>query len=122
MVALGLLAFGILGITAGQLAAMKTSTNSREASVALYLAEQQMETFQAMSATDVAALAPTPNDPANPIDPDPGDGNSTTYNRSWQIQPDTPEAGVIALTIQVDWVDAVGTTRSQWLYGFKADL
>ena len=41
MVALGILAFGLLGVTAGHLLAMRVSTSSRGATLAMDLAEQR---------------------------------------------------------------------------------
>lgn len=120
MVALGILGFGLLGVTAGHLLAMRVSTSSRGATLAMDLAETQLETFQAMTATDVLALQGTPNDPANPIDPDPSDDTSMAFDRRWIIVPDTPEANVISITIEVDWIDAVGTPRTTRIGSLKA--
>lgn len=121
MVALGLLAFGLLGVTAGQIMAMKLSSSSRDHTLAMYLAEQQMETLQASSGADVKALAGTPNDPANPIDPDPGDGVEMAFVRRRIIEADQPEAGVIRITIEVDWVNSLGNTQTARVQSFKAD-
>lgn len=124
MIALTILAVGIIGIGAIQLTATKLSGNSRVRTQAAFLAQQQLEVFRAMPATQVKALttaAGYPNDPANPIDPTPGDGQSVTFNRRWTIQPGTPEAGVITITVEVDYKDEGGTTRTVRLETFKAD-
>ena len=120
MVALGILAFGLLGVTAGHLLAMRVSTSSRGATLAMDLAEQQLEIFQAMSAADVLALQGTPNDPANPIDPDPSDDTTMAFTRRWIIVPDTPEVGVTSITVEVDWVNAIGNTRTTRIGSLKA--
>lgn len=125
MIALSVLGFGMLAASVGQLSALKTSQQSRSQTVAMYLAEQQMETFQSMTAADVVAAAADPNypdDPTNPIDPDPGDSDVTVFNRRWFIQQDTPEAGVLSLRVEVDWVDPLGFTRTATLRSLKADL
>jgi type IV pilus assembly protein PilV len=125
MIALSVLGFGMLAASVGQLSALKTSQQSRAQTVAMYLAEQQMETFQSMSAADVVAeiSAPDyPDDPANPIDPDPGDADVTQFNRRWFIVQDTPEVGVISLRVDVDWVDPLGFTRTVTLNSLKAEL
>ncbi len=122
MIAMLILAFGVLGAAAAQLTAMDYARKSRSLTQALYLAEQQIEAFQAMPAADVAAQAGTPNDPGNPIDPTPGDEDLTTYNRSWQIQIDTPEADVITISVRVDWTDELGQNRRVQLDTMKADF
>ena len=122
MIALGILAFGILATTASQLGAMKVSVESRNRSVAMNLAEEQMEIFEVMSPVEVLALiiAPGyPNDPSNPIDPDPGDGASNSFARSWSIQDDTPEAGIMTITVTVAWTDGQGTLRSEQVLALK---
>ena len=60
--------------------------------------------------------------PANPIDPNTGDDDNTTYLRSWDIQPDTPEVGVISIRVQVRWTDEIGVPRDFLLDGMRADL
>jgi prepilin-type N-terminal cleavage/methylation domain-containing protein len=121
MIALGILAFGILATMAGQVAAMHFSSNSREHTMAMKLAEDQMEEFFVMTAADVKAEG-TGTDPGNPIDPDPGDGNAMAFSRSWIIDEDTPEAGIITITVQVSWVNENGNTQTARIQSFKADL
>ena len=121
-VALGLLAYGVLGVTAGQIFAIKFSDASRSDTSSMYLAEQQMEIFRVMSAADVKDLLTDPgypNDPDNPLQPD--STSSTTFSRRWLIQTDTPEAGVITITVEVDWIDSVGNVRTASLQSLKAD-
>lgn len=126
MVALGILAVGVLGMAAGQLAAMRLSGDSRGKMLASYLAEQQIENFQAMTptaVTDLIAAAGYPNDPNNPIDPLPGDSDDSErliFNRRWIIEPDTPSAGSIRITVEVDYVDSLGMTRTIRLQTIKA--
>ena len=125
MIALSILAFGMLAATVGQVSAMKTSRQSRTQMLAMYLAEQQIETFQAMTTADLVAAISDPNypsDPTNPIDPDPGDDNSVTFVRRWFIQPDAVETGLISLRVEVDWVSPLGFSRTTTLRSFKAAL
>jgi hypothetical protein len=125
MIALSILGFGMLAASVGQLSALKNSRQSRSQTMAMYLAEQQMEAFQSMSSDDVvAALADPgyPNDPRNPIDPDPGDDEVVRYNRRWFIQQDDPEPGTISIRVEVDWVDPLGFTRTASLRSLKAEL
>jgi len=122
MISLAILAFGILGLMAGQLAAMRFSENSREHTLAMKLAEQQMETLQAMTPADVLALtlAPGyPDDPANPIDPDPNDDYQVEFNRRTQVQDDAPEAGMMTLTVEVDFENSLGAVQTARIQSFK---
>ncbi len=121
MVALGILAFAVLGATSGQIMAMKLSTTSRHAALAMELAEQQMETLQAMPAADVKTLG-SATDLDNPLDPDPNDGIPMTFNRSWTITPDGLTAGVITMQVDVSWTNALGQTITTSLQNLKADL
>jgi prepilin-type N-terminal cleavage/methylation domain-containing protein len=123
MVALGILAVGVLGATAGQVAAMKLSSDSKAHGLALSLAEQQLEAFQATTLADVVAeigLGTYPNDPNNPIMLDPGGGTPLAFERSWQIEQDTPETGVLRITVTVVWEDANGNDRSARVQSLKA--
>ncbi|TMQ70534.1 MAG: prepilin-type N-terminal cleavage/methylation domain-containing protein, partial [Candidatus Eisenbacteria bacterium] len=56
MAALAILAVGLIGLTGAQVMAMKVTANSRSRTIAMQLAEQQMEALQAMSGADVKAL------------------------------------------------------------------
>ena len=122
MVALGILTFGVVGMTAGQILAIKLSSTSRSHTMALDLVEQQMEVFQATTAADVLTLVGNPNDPSNPIMADPGTGVPLPFTRTWEILGDTPETGVIQMTVMVDWVNALGKTRTARIQTLKADL
>ena len=117
MISLGILAFGILGLMAGQLAAMGFTANSREHTLAMKLAEEQIETVLAMTPADVLALPV--NDPNNPLDPDPGDGNPMEFTRRTIVQDDTPEAGVMTVTVEVDFENRLGNTQTARVQSFK---
>jgi type IV pilus assembly protein PilV len=123
VIALGILSVGVLGVAASLLTALKFSTNSRAASQAMYLAEEQVEIMRLMQPADVLAMVPDDNffdDPSNPIDPDPGDDDSTQFVRRWRIQDDTPEDGMMTITIEVDYTDRLGITRTVDLRTLKA--
>jgi len=122
MVALVILGIGILGTTAGQLAAIKLSSDSRIHSDAMYLAEQQLETFKSMSGADVVALAGSTLDPANPIDPDPNDGTTMALNRSWTITADAPEVGIMTIQVDVAWTNSLGAVSTASVQTLKAEL
>jgi prepilin-type N-terminal cleavage/methylation domain-containing protein len=125
MIALSILGFGMLAASVGQISALKMTRSSRSQTLSMYLAEQQMEAFQSMSSADVlAAIAAPgyPDDPANPIDPDPGDDDAMRFDRRWFIEADAPEPGVISIRVEVDWVDPLGFTRTTALRSLKADI
>ena len=115
---MGILSISVLAIAASMGTALKYTQKSRALTQAMYLAEQQIESFASMTSTDVQAMlgdGSYPNDPLNPIDPDPNDADTTTFNRRWRIEPDSPEVGVYTLTVFVDWVDGGGATRTTQL-------
>jgi len=116
MIALTILGLGILAAASSQLTAMKFTRESQLRTEAYYLASQQMETFQSMTPAQIAAagtLNAVTNDTANnPIDPDPNDGRSRAFNRSWQIDADQPAAGLYRITVTVSWLDGRGAQRA----------
>lgn len=124
VIAMGILSFGLLAAAASQLAATRFNRDSHLKTEAAYLAEQQMEAFQAMDGDGIEAVRTDPgypNDPGNPIDPDPNDGVARNYVRSWTITPDAPESGVYTLSVVVSWVDRMGITRNVTLKSVKTD-
>ena len=122
MVALGILALGVVGMTAGQVLAIKVSSSSRSHTMALDLAEQQMEVFQATTAADVMTQLGSTTDPDNPIMMDPGTGTPVPFNRRWELLANTPETGVIQMTVMVDFVNSLGNTRTARIQSLKANL
>ena len=121
MIAMTVLSFGLLGIGAIQLTSTKLSADSRVRGQAAFLAQQQVETFRSMSiddVTDLISAAGYPNDPGNPITA--GDGTQIRFNRRWIITPDSPEAGVTTITVEVDYVDNIGSTRTVRIQTYKA--
>jgi Tfp pilus assembly protein PilV len=125
MIALTILAFGMLAAMAGQVSALKTTRESRTQMLAMYLAEEQMEAFQSMTSADVIAAISDlnyPNDPENPIDPDPDDDEAVTFDRRWFIAPNALGQGLMRLTVEVDWENSLGFTRTTTLRSLKAAL
>ncbi len=125
VIALGILSVGVLAVAASLLTSIKFSTTSRSATHAMYLAEEQIEIMRLMLPADVLAMVPDDNfadDPSNPIDPDPGDDDTTQFIRRWRIQDDTPEDGMMTITIEVDYADRLGITRTVGLQTLKAAI
>jgi type IV pilus modification protein PilV len=113
MIALVVLGIGMLGVAAAQLKALQFAAESDNRTQAMYLAEEQLERFLAMTPTD-PALSPaggTGGDPneivlANLVTDtrnDEGVGEQTAYRRTWQIEQDTPEANLRRITVRVRW-------------------
>ena len=123
MIALAVLAAGMVAISAGTISAVKISSDSRVKTQAALLAQEQIEIFHVMSAADVEALVDDddyPDDPGNPIKPDIGNSDGAEFDRRWTIEPDTPETGVITVTVEVDWTDSLNRTRTVSLRTMKA--
>lgn len=124
MIALAILGYGMLGVAAAQISAFQATDQSRERMLAHALAQQQLEQFQEMSSTSLEVVRTDggyPNDPLNPIDPDPNDAMQMAFNRSWTITPDTPEDDVYTIMVSVGWTNSKGAQIVQ-LETFKSEL
>lgn len=116
MLAMAILGVGVLTIGVAQLSAIKLSSRSEHMSQAMYLAQEQMETFMAMPQTSPFLDLPVVDapDPAGIIDIDPTDDNFTNYSRSWTVEPNVPNLGLTRITITVTWNTASrGPTQVQ---------
>jgi len=125
MIALSVLGFGMLGVAAAQISAFRSTDQSHDRMLAHGLAQQQLEIFQEMSTTALEVIRTDPgypNDPTNPIDPDPNDANAMAFNRAWTITPDSPETDVYRILVTVAWNDASGAVRNVQLETFKSEL
>ncbi len=107
MIALVIMAVGLLTIALAQLTAMRMANESRQMSQAMYLAEQQMSTFYLAAPAAAGAF----QDPGNPIQVSANDDDLTTFNRSWVVQTDVPVAGLTTVAIQVAWNNAANAGR-----------
>ncbi len=122
VIAMGILATGLLAVAAAQLGALHSSARSRSLIDAIHLAQSQMEALQAMP---LASLPATGADPDNPIDRDggpldPGALDQTSFNRSWTITTDSPVPGITDISVRVQWFDSdIGVTRDTVLQSWK---
>ena len=58
---------------------------------------------------------------SHPCIDDPGaDDDTTTFDRRWRIQDDTPEADVITVTVEVIYADRLGINRTFSLRTLKS--
>lgn len=125
MISLAILGFGVLGAAATQITAVKLAQESRLRTEAYYLAEQKMEAFRAMDGdaiSDALADSDYPNDPNNPLDPDPNDSQTREFNRSWTITADAPEVGIYTIVVEVQWTGKLGATRTVTIESIKTDV
>ncbi len=118
MVALTIMSIGVLSIGLAQLTAMRIVSMSSHLSQAMYLAQEQMETFRSMpwGATFTTAAVDVP-DPAGPITP--VQGHATQFNRSWTIAPNAPPHGLTEITVTVVWNNANGVRQTAALRGLR---
>jgi prepilin-type N-terminal cleavage/methylation domain-containing protein len=125
MIALAILGYGMLGVAAAQVTALRSTDQSRDRMFAHQLAQQQLEIFQEMSRTSLEVIRADggyPNDPLNPLDPDPNDGMAMAFTRTWTITPDTPEPNVYTILVNVAWTNSTGGARNLQLETFKSEL
>ena len=101
MIAMVIMAVGLMTIALAQLTAIRIGTESHRLSQAMYLAEQQMGLFYVATPT-AAGVFP---DPGNPIEVAANDDDLTTFNRTWTVQTDTPSLGLTTVSIQVTWLN-----------------
>lgn len=102
MIALVLLLIGMTGVGLAQLYSLRSASTSAVRSRALYLAEEQLETFQALSSGHVMLIAGQDDDANNPLPADPNNNQDVTeYYRCWVITDNTPVVGLKTITVEV---------------------
>ena len=121
LLAMAILGVGVLTIGVAQLSALKMTSRSGHLSQAMYLAQEQMETFMALPQSspflDIAVVdAP---DPSGMIDIDPTDQDLTNFARTWTVEPNTPANGVARITITVIWNTASRGPNQVQLQGIR---
>ena len=111
LIALVILAIGLLGLAGLHIAAIKGNVSGFKISAASAVAQQRIEELKAMDSSSAALSAGA----------HPADGNATiqgiAYNRSYTIQDNTPVTGTSTITFTVSWVEpGTGTARSTKLF------
>jgi len=107
VMAMMILLVGMTGVALAQIQALRSGANSGTRSKALFLAEAQLETFQAMADNHIdLANSGHFRDQGNPINLDlsPGqNGNDyTQYYRCWQIERNDPTvSNLTRITVEV---------------------
>ncbi len=121
LMAMVILGVGVLTIGVAQLSAIKMSSRSEHMSQAMYLAQEQMEVFMAMSQGAAFLTLPVVDapDPGGMIDIDPNDNDFTNYTRTWTVEPNLPNPGVTRITITVIWNTAARGPNQVQLQGIR---
>jgi type IV pilus assembly protein PilV len=97
MIALVILAVGLLGLASLQVMAIKGNSYGQQMTVASTLAQNQLEQLRRTTGTLV-----------NGTDY-PTDQNGITYTRTWVVQPNQPQTGMNTVTITISWTGPTGT-------------
>ncbi len=136
MIASAILAMGLLAIALAQVSALKMGSRSKHLTDAVYLAQEQIETVQALSSTDPMFATPATDfdDPVGYIlaggdaesgvagwNPEQG-GDQMAFTRRWTIEPNTPSIGLARITVEVRWsqdggATTTGSTDVVWIKG-----
>jgi len=103
VIAMLLLLIGMTGVALAQIQALRSGASSGARSKALYLAESQLEAFQAMATNDPNVTLPgLVQDPNNPISLDQNGIDLTQYFRCWVVTPNDPTVGGLTrITVEV---------------------
>jgi type IV pilus assembly protein PilV len=97
MIALVILAVGLLGLASLQVMAIKGNSYGQEMTVASTMAQNQLEQLRRTT----GALA---NGTDYPIDQ-----NGIRYTRAWIIDANQPQTGMNTVTITISWTGPTGT-------------
>lgn len=101
LVAITIFAISFLGLAAGATSVMRANQISYLNTVAINLAQDQMEQLKAMSALpSCPAYTSLGCSDSQPV-------SGATFNRSWRITPTSPAAGVNynVIDVQIAWSD-----------------
>lgn len=98
LVAMVILAIGLLGLAALQVIAIKGHAFGHQMSYATSLAQQTFEELNNLGFDD-AALDPSGNPHTQTVAGDRG----VTYTATWNVQDDTPAADMKAVTLDITW-------------------
>ncbi len=110
LIALVILAIGLLGLAGLHVAAIKGNVSGFKLSTASAVAQERIEDLKAMDATAAALSAGIH-----------ADGNvavqGIVYTRTYTIQDNTPVPGTSTITFTISWTEpGTGTARSSTLF------
>ncbi len=109
MIAMLIMGIGMLTMGLAHLSSMRIASNSKQMSQAMYLAQEQLDTFLAFP----PAAGGTFQDPNNPIEVQANDQDLTSFTRSWTVTRDTPLGGVATVVVRVVWDNSPNDGLSQ---------
>ncbi len=111
LIALTILAIGLLGLAGLHIAANKGNVSGFKLSTGTAVAQQRIEELKALSPSSAELSA------GNHADDGSATIQGTTYNRSYTIQDDTPVTGTSTITLTVSWVEpGTGIARSTMFF------
>ena len=116
MIAMTILGIGLMSIAVAQLTAMKMSSRSRNLQQAMFLAREQMDSFEALlPGAAVLQANGVIADPANPIQVGRDAGDATRYTRTTTVTANNPSVNLALVRVTVSWnsVNTVGTNQVQ---------
>ena len=123
MVALGILAVGLLAVAAAQLYAMRGGTSGRHASAAAAIANSQIENFQRVDFATLAATAgwtpPGGQQVQTVVQATPAAQTEMTYSVQWRIANVNPDLKTI--DVRVTWNEPRRPNRSVTLSTMRHD-
>lgn len=96
MIALVVLAIGLLGLASLQIMAIKGNSYGQQMTVASTLAQSQLEQLR----RSTGALT---NGEDNPVGL-----NGVRYTRTWTVTPNSPQSGVTTVLITIKWTGPMG--------------
>ena len=116
MVALVILAIGLLALSGMQLMTIQKNGSSFRSTTAVSLADQRLQQLKNLSFSDPSLTAGSHTDTALTVTYGGATGSNVqhTYNRSYTVTDNSPLAGVKLVAYTVTWVE---TTTSQGLNG-----
>jgi prepilin-type N-terminal cleavage/methylation domain-containing protein len=118
MVALAILATGMLMVAAGQLHAMRGGSSGRHSSDAAALAISQLEDFQRLDFSDLADTGgawTAPVTRTTVVQATPADAVEMTYTVQWRIDDGAPVGGEVttkSIDLRVQWNEPNRPNRS----------
>src|SRR3972149_11467778 len=111
LIALVILAIGLLGLAGLHIAAIKGNVSGFKISAASAFAQQRIEELKALDPTSAALTAGV--HPDNCLIPADCTIQGILYNRSYTIQDNTPVTGTSTILLTVTWVEpGTGVTRN----------
>jgi prepilin-type N-terminal cleavage/methylation domain-containing protein len=108
MVAVTIFSFAVLGMAIGTVSVIQTNQNTHLQASAINLGQAKLEEFRAMTSGSFAGVS-CPSFATTGCSDSPA-ASGTTFNRSWQVTPNAPVAGVSQVDVRIAWTDYTSRT------------